>query len=675
VRLHALKNYVDMARTVEDVPAMRATFNIVPCLAAQLDRLAHGGPLDTFAELARRPVETWSQAERAFAVDQFFSVHRETMLLPHRRFAELEALKRSREEASQGAQFTDQELRDLCVCFELAWCGRALREHPVVRALLAKERGYSHADSLRLAEVTDAFVAGTWAHYQRLASSRQVELTASPMYHPIVPLLIDTAAARVADPSSPLPARPFRHPEDATAQIVAGRDTHTRFFGAPPKGMWPPEGSLSPAAVRLYAEAGVSWLVSDEMLLAKSLGPAAPPDAALRPWRFGGCHLFFRHHELSDRIGFVYSSWNIADAVADFTERLRALLRKTQLEHPIVVIALDGENAWEHYRHGGYAFLDALYAALVSDPLLEPVTFSEWLEVHGEHAGTLPHLASGSWIAANFRTWAGETSKDKAWSLLADARAALSRAAERAGHPTLPPEWLDLAMRAEASDWFWWMGEGHSSHHDAEFDALFRVLLQKMHRLAGEEPPSSLKLPIAPRVAQAPSVAPTRLLSPWVTGSVDSYFEWLGAGQVDASQGAIQRGSSTLKRLYFGYDHENLYVRVDLDGPASEALRANTALEVQLTSPAELVLTVRRGTRGDVEVSGGPPGAARAAVGAVVEVAIRLEAAGVVGAERAPIELAVVLVGELGPLDRLPLEGPVRFSVSPTELGMRSWYV
>jgi len=42
-----------------------------------------------------------------------------------------------------------------------------------------------------------------------------------------------------------------------------------------------------------------------------------------------------------------------------------------------VLIALDGENAWEHYPFNGFYFLRALYEQLASHPLLELTTLSD----------------------------------------------------------------------------------------------------------------------------------------------------------------------------------------------------------------------------------------------------------------------------------------------------------
>src|SRR5687767_6299162 len=123
-----------------------------------------------------------------------------------------------------------------------------------------------------------------------------------------MPLLVDSDVARRARPHERLPPR-FTRPDDAREQIRAAIALHTRVFGRPPAGMWPPEGSLSPEAVALYGESGVGWLAGDEETLARSLA-AAPDDAGgfsgparARLWRQDKVALLFRDRELSDRVG------------------------------------------------------------------------------------------------------------------------------------------------------------------------------------------------------------------------------------------------------------------------------------------------------------------------------------------------------------------------------------
>ena len=60
------------------------------------------------------------------------------------------------------------------------------------------------------------------------------------------------------------------------------------------------------------ADAGLSWIATDEDILSRSLGQPMRPELLYRPYRIGdaGPVALFRDHALSDRIGFHYQSWD-----------------------------------------------------------------------------------------------------------------------------------------------------------------------------------------------------------------------------------------------------------------------------------------------------------------------------------------------------------------------------
>src|SRR5206468_4894353 len=136
---------------------------------------------------------------------------------------------------------------------------------------------------------------------------------------------------------------------------------------------------------------------------------------------------------------------------------------------------------------------------------------------------------AGSWIRADLTTWIGHPEKNRAWELLAEARADL-------GPPVPGTPSGDSLLAAEGSDWFWWFADEHSSAHDADFDRTFRMHLQNAYALAGREAPIGLGHPIAP--PGAPSAArPAGAVSVVLDGRAGDYFEWLAAGRVEADLG------------------------------------------------------------------------------------------------------------------------------------------
>ncbi len=603
VRLHACLSYFDMVRLAQETAGARAVFNVVPTLLEQLTEIARGAG-DDFLDLARAEPGDLTAEDRALILRRFFAFHH------GRRFAELPRLGeiwRKREglgsgrDAGAAAAFSDAELRDLQVGFHLAWCGRSLREEPLVGALLRKGRRFTAAEKHELLDLQREFVGRVVPAYRQWAASGDGEIACTPWAHPILPLLCDTRSAREAVPNLPLPAVGTRRVGDAFFHVTAALDATERLLGVRPEGMWPAEGGLSQEAVRVFGAAGVRWIGGDQDVLFASLaGEAPPPGGHFQPWRLAGADapwIFFRDKGLSDRIGFVYGGWQAQQAAADFVghlQRIRSLLPPGRFVVPII---LDGENAWEGYPGNGVDFLRALYAGVAGASGLRWSTFGEQLRAGGAPV-PLPRLIAGSWIRRDFTTWIGHPEKNRAWELLARARERLeprlaAAGALRRGHlpdgtefagpdPALAdPErdeplaraWRALAA-AQGSDWFWWFGDEHQTEFAAEFDALFRGHLVAAHRLAGEEPPAELAVPVRAgrqAVAGRPPRAPLAVV---LDGRVSHYYEWLDAGRCDArgARGAMHQAVSPLAELHYGADDRSLLLRLD---PAAEAGASN----------------------------------------------------------------------------------------------------
>lgn len=585
VRLHGVKDYTDMLLairqgTTPEAP-VRTTVNWVPGLLDQCDALAASDypSRERFWRLTQKPAAELSPSEVAFVRDHFFSLTHAQMLEPWPRYRELYNKVRAR------VPLTVPELRDLQVWFNLAWCGESVRAEPAVAALVTKGREFDEADKATLLEAQRKAVLSLVERWRTLSDEGHVELTASPYYHPILPLLVDSDLARAADPSSPLPATRFRWRGDADVQVKRATESHARRFGKPPKGMWPSEGSVAASVLPLFRQAGVDWIVTDEAILAATLRGANSPlrhDDKYRPWALDGVTVFFRDHGLSDKIGFVYASWPAEKAWADMRSSLLAIRHGLAQADPstpgVVVIALDGENCWEHYRGGIMAFLPGLYRTLAATPGLELVTMSE--AAASVSARPLPGLAAGSWIDGTFRTWLGDPVKNRAWELLTAARQAVQRPMDKllSNEPAL----AELLMRAEASDWWWWFGEGHSSPFDLDFDALFRAHLQAVWLALGKPVPDELQHSVYSqalgrtathtRPATSKHKRPQIQLAPAVDGKKSWYFKWLGAGEAHQSFGSIHRAESVLERVLYGNDDDALYLRLDARDRCDRAL-------------------------------------------------------------------------------------------------------
>jgi len=696
VRLHATRSYSDMAAMLERHPGVRCTVNFTPILLEQLEDYVAGRAQDRFLELTARAPAELSLDERGALLRSFFMVDWDMHVRPVRRYHEL-LQKRGRDLRGVDLRrlartFGDQELTDLQVHFNLAWMGFDASEDPAVRALREKERDFDRRDVDALLDAQRRLLAQVVPRWRALAERGQVELSATPYYHPILPLVCDTDAARRALPQVNLPPR-FAHPEDARWHVREAIASHARRFGRPPAGMWPAEGSISPEAAEVLASEGVTWAASDEGVLLRSLGAHAPRLASIyRPWRVAAgagreLPMLFRDRALSDVIGFTYQRVPAAEAVQDFVRSVEGIGEAWRAERlhggPTVGVILDGENAWEHYPESGRDFLDRLYGALERSARIETVTLSE--ATRDAPGPVIPHVHSGSWIEASYRIWIGHSEDRLAWTALGRAREAVARA-ERAG--TAPAEDLERARRhlyaAEASDWFWWYGEDFTTELAAEFDGLFRGHVIRAALLAGGAPPSEALEPIkraGPGAAAAdgakPLREPTLLVTPRIDGRETTFFEWQGAGVYRPGQhrGSMFGGAQGFHVLHYGFDLDALYLRLD---PAESAVRAAevaTHVRVGLLVHERLLTlefpiaqdgVVRPGAR-----DGAPVG--RAAFLEVLEVEVPFAAFGL--APGTPVALAVEPLRGGVAVERLPRYGYVTFAVPDENFERVHWRV
>jgi alpha-amylase/alpha-mannosidase (GH57 family) len=562
-RLHAAKDYVDIVELLARNADVRMAVNVVPVLLDQLVDIAAGGTDPLRDASVAAAAGTASEEQAALLV-------RSAATLPiERMFPESRSLPRL---VSTLAAAPDHvgDLLDLAVLLHLAWTGPLVRAEPAIQALIARDGAFSAADLEALLERFDARAAETPAAWARLAKEGTIEFSTTPYNHPILPLLCDLQAAEEARRGCSTDGIVFARPQDAEEQVRSGVHRAAAALEAPVHGMWPSEGSVSEAALAAIRRGApdLRWLATDRQILAKSLGRDMPADP-LRPWRVRGegPALFFRDTDLSDRIGFVYAGMPADEAVRDFLGGVRRKAAAAEGTATVCVF-LDGENCWEHYEGGGEPFLRALVDGLASAEDIDAVTPSEALD-HADAAGrtgTLDQLASGSWIRGDFDTWAGHPEKNAAWRRLAGAADAL----EQARASGVADDQLALArtrlLRAEGSDWFWWLGDDHPTPWKAEFDALFRAHVASVYTALGLEPPPDM-VPAGTVAPPAPDAieVPFAPIQPRLSGEDRGHFAWYGAARLPEGRrdGAMHAGtSSAVRELQYGWDHDHLYVRL-----------------------------------------------------------------------------------------------------------------
>ena len=566
-RMHALKDYYGMARILEEFPEVRQTFNLVPSMMAQVAEYASGDAKDPFLQAALKPAEDLTDADRAFLLQHSFYSDPERMIYRYPRYGELYGSWQGQKRSGSRNLFGPQDFRDLQMWSQLAWFDEEFQAQDAeVREWVRRGRDFTPADQRRMGEKQREMVGQVLPVYRRLAAAGQIEISTTPYYHPILPLLCDSNIAAVAHPKVPLPPR-FRYPDDARRQLVLAREYMARQFGAAPAGLWPSEGSVSDEVFAMASELGFEWAATDSGVLNRTLGRVVPVDGLYRPycWRQGGKTLnaIFRDHFLSDLIGFVYAKMDAAQAAEDFLRRIRENCAGLAAagRDALVPIILDGENAWEYYDHNGRPFLRELYRRITEDRRMSAVTVSEALRLLAPEP--VDHIFPGSWIDANFDVWIGAEEDNQAWMQLLRARRAYDSAA---GVPEVERRLaLEELLIAEGSDWCWWYGPEHHSANRVEFDQLYRSHLANVYRFLNLTPPEELSRPILRAELPEVRVAPSGPVRPVIDGEVTSYFEWIGAGiyRVDERTGSMHGKTFLVKEVHFGSDGANFYLRVD----------------------------------------------------------------------------------------------------------------
>ncbi|GAC1470737.1 MAG: glycoside hydrolase family 57 protein [Desulfuromonadaceae bacterium] len=611
--LHGIKDYFDMPAIVEDTPGAKAVFNLVPSLIEQLLEYASGSAVDPFLEKGKAAPADLSPDDRVFLLENFFSANRQNMIEPSRRYLELLCMAGEGKPgiaAERVSNFSEQDLLDLQVWFFLAWTGEAARRrYPAFADLVAKGENFTAADKELLFATQLELLQAIIPLYRRLHDEGRIELSVTPYYHPILPLLCDIRSAQTAMPRAALPAASFCHPEDARAQIRRGISYFREIFGFTPAGMWPSEGSVSNETLAIITESGIRWIATDEEILEKSMdgGLGAGKERLYRPWRFsssqGEIGAFFRDHQLSDLIGFTYSQWEAGRAVADLCGRLNAIKSRLGGSGRVVPIILDGENAWEYYPNNAYNFLQGMYKGIAESATLRLTTCSEVLK-ETRFDGRLHTIFPGSWINANYGIWIGHPEENLAWDLIAQAREAavsgnpLVATALLSGEPSSDVA-VEMICRslyaAEGSDWFWWYGDDHFSPHSDRFDRLFRQHLMNIYQLLGQDPPRQLLEPIKKRNPAGLIREPAAFIDPEINGRSSDYFEWLAAGLYDLTrQGSAMHSSDRmLQSFYYGYNKSSFFIRIDGVQDLSLLLKEDDVLNLHLIYDREYRLPLQ----------------------------------------------------------------------------------
>jgi len=696
VRLHAVKGYLDMIDLALRYPDLRLNFNFTPVLVLQLEELSERKVKDLWEGWSRKPAVTLTDYEKARILENFFKINWDTLIKPQPRYYELLQLRGQNYDLNSLQEsihhFTADDYRDLQTWYNLAWCGySAEKRYPELKELKKKGRGFTEEEKNRVLDIHHEIVRTVLGIYRDAQNAGKIEITTTPFFHPILPLVYDTEMAKRCMPGRQLPER-FSAPEDALEHLKLAQALHERTFGRPARGLWPAEGSVAPELLPYFRQAGIEYFLTDEEVLFRGLAmDPARKTAADHLELFQGwlCHhggaaigAVFRERPLSDFIGFN-AARNGARESSDFmAHHLKHLATVTDPNRGMVCLALDGENAWEAFADGGEEFLALMYEKILAAPELQTMLLGDYFDQHPP-AVQLNTLHTGSWIGGDFDIWIGDPEENRGWEAIGKTRKFLVETlpTKNLSKEVTAQAWMEI-LAAEGSDWFWWYGPDFQTDCDFLFDELFRTHLQNVYRLLETEPPQYLDVPIRTRGSFTTFTKPTAYIEPEVDGKDSGFFDWMGSGMFDVrNQGsAMFQADRVGECIYYGFSAEDFFVRFDYRLQAPEhlivyfhhpgALRLHVK---QAGKPGEYKAWAERSGNG-VKFEPVEDAEIEVACGSRMEIRFPLKHLGFTGAGE-KIGFLVQVLGGGVEKERYPERGLIEFSGPSPQFKLVNWFV
>ena len=579
VRLHAVKDYLDMVLWAEKFDNLKLNFDFVPVLfdaIQEYEKDAH----DIHSRLTLTPVEQLSHEDKVFILNNFFDANYQTMILPNKRYHSLyQKLQTVGNENVDN--FSEQDYSDIMALFNLVWIDPIFRkEYPQIQSLIDKKENYTLEDRTLIIEMHRQIIRRIIPTIRDLWQKNKIELSTSPYYHPILPILLDYKNIRNSSAEDEL--LDLGTEEDAKIQTISALDRMEELFGKRPKGIWASEQCVSGKTLEMLSDLGVKWSISDEGILANSInyefihdfkGYLQDPYHLLKTYKYktkkSDIKMIFRDSTIHNLISFEYSHHDPDATANDLYDRIKVIQSKilsSPDEDHLLTIALDGENCWENYIEDGNLFLHTLYDLISKDESLETVLISDYLEKTKEHK-KLNKIVPGASFNRNFKLWIDEPVKDMAWTYLKRVRQDfISYTKREPSDPNIEAAQKELFI-CEGSDWFWWYGEPNYSGKDNIFDFLFRTHLKNIYSLLNLEYPKFLDEPLTSLSPSIPSNFPLSNISPEINGKdiSDENDEWNNAGCIEIPDGPVFRESKLFEKIRFGNDENNFYLKFHLN--------------------------------------------------------------------------------------------------------------
>lgn len=580
-RLNAVQTYSGMLNYFEQFPDLKLNFDISPVLSDSILGYSEGILSDIHSNLTMIPVEDLSQDDMEFILNYFFALDYNRYIEKYPRYVDLYKRRFSKEEIDTD-EFSMSGYSDIMTLFNLVWfTDKQVKEIPEIREIAEKGKHYTNKHREILLEKQKEIINGIIPKFRKYAAENKIELLTCPYYHPILPILTDMDSAKEFSLRNPLPGSDIKMPDCTKAQIELGLKRTEEVFGVKPKGIWAPEQCISNDVLKMMAEAGLEWTISDETILADTLNKEFVRD-------FNGFHqdpynlcstysvnfgenkdfkIIFRDSVIPNLISFEYPNYDAKTAAKDLYDRIKVVYNKLQNapeENHLLTIAMDGENAWHNYSDCGAEFLTELYNLICSDKTLETVRISDYFEKIS-HLHKLDYIKTGSGIKKDFRFWTAEPVKNTAWRYLFNTYEDLKKFEqdENIDRGKIKQAYKHL-YTTQGSDWFWWFGEPNDSGQDHLFDYLFREHLKNIYIVLDKPVPEHLEEPLSTFTGK-PSRIPKGLISPSLSGKENYDDEWKNAGCIDIPASPLIQENKLFNKIYFGSDYDNLYFLFDVN--------------------------------------------------------------------------------------------------------------
>ena len=580
-RLNAVKTYLKMISILEDFPKLKLNFDISPVLLDAIDGYANKGYNDIHSNLTQTSVEELTQDDMEFILNYFFSANYNYAISKYPRYADLYKRRFEKEEIDTD-EFSLSDYADIMTLFNLVWFDdKYLEEYPEIGEIAKKGKHYSKKHCEAIIRVQREIIGKIIPTLKKYVSEKRAEILTCPYYHPILPLIYDMDSAKSSFFRNPVYETDIKMPETAKAQIQKGIERTKEIFGETPLGMWSPECCISMDILKMIADCGIKWTVSDERVLSSSLGQEfvrdfkgfhKDPFSLCQTYSVNGNNgnnlkLIFRDAVIPNLISFEYPNYDSKTAARDLYEQIKAIydkFLKSPHRHHLLTIAMDGENAWRNYSDNGNGFLTELYSLITEDETLETVRVSDYIN-SVDYVQSIDSMTSGQWVNHDFRFWTGENVKNLAWRNLYNVYKDLKRYTET---ENIPEENVKAAYNelytAEGSDWFWWFGEPNDSGQDHLFDYLFREHLKSVYMYLNKPIPEHLDNPLT-TFSGKPSRIPKGFISPDINKKADYENDWKNAGCIEIPASPLVQENKLFNRIYFGCDSENLYLLFDIN--------------------------------------------------------------------------------------------------------------